>query len=78
MPDLPRTTAGGRTYLARFATETVHVYRDPAKPGNGVSRPALDRLLHDGLVRLCEYEPGAGRVVQVTDLGRAVLKDGPR
>lgn len=73
MPDLPSTTAGGRVYLARFAERTIHVYRDPAKPGNGVSRPHLDRLVRDGLVVLGEPVPDTGRPVTLTDLGRAVL-----
>ncbi|WP_034090414.1 hypothetical protein [Streptacidiphilus albus] len=73
MSDLPRTTAIGRTYLVRFAQAVIHVYRDPARPGAGVSRPALDRLLTDGLVGLGEYEPTRGRAVLLTDLGRAVL-----
>lgn len=80
---LPRTTATCRDYLARFAAAQdagtpVHVYRDPAKPGSGVSRPALDRLRGNGqpenaLVELGEYQPLRGRPVLVTDLGRAVL-----
>ncbi|GAA1977191.1 hypothetical protein [Kitasatospora viridis] len=78
---LPRTTAAGRTYLARFAEhqdkgQPVHVYRDPGhpnRPGNGVSRPALDRLRLDRLVQLGGYQAQHGRPVLVTDLGRAVL-----
>jgi hypothetical protein len=73
MPDLPRTTATGRTYLVRFSKATVHVFRDPAKPGSGVSRPALDRLLKDRLVSLGDYVPTVGRPIHVTDLGRAVV-----
>ncbi|MFI1522864.1 hypothetical protein [Kitasatospora cineracea] len=71
---LPSTTATGRDYLHRFAAATpvVHVYRDPAKPGSGVSRPALDRLLRDGLVVLGPATD-QGRPVQVTDLGHQVL-----
>jgi len=73
MNDLPRTTATGRDYLAWFAASTRHVYRDPAKPGNSVSRPALDRLLRDGLVQLGDYQPTLGKPVTVTDLGHQVL-----
>ncbi|MCC9307730.1 PadR family transcriptional regulator [Kitasatospora sp. RB6PN24] len=78
MPELPRTTATGRDYLQYFAQaqdagKPVHVYRDPAKPGSGVSRPALYRLRRDGLVELGDYRPLQGRPVHVTDLGRAVL-----
>ncbi len=76
MPNLPRTTAAGRNYLALFAAHTIHVYLDPGqprRPGNGVSRPALDRLVRDGLVQIGDYRPTYGRPVHVTDLGRAVL-----
>jgi hypothetical protein len=69
----PRVTKTGLGYLRRFAEGTVHVYRDPAKPGAGVSRPALDRLLRDRLVGLGAYEPTKGKPVTVTDLGRQVL-----
>lgn len=72
-PELPRTTAVGRSHLVRFAEVTIHVYRDPAKPGSGVSKPALDRLRRDGLVHLGEYVPTVGRPIVVTDLGHAVL-----
>ncbi|WP_037576705.1 recombinase family protein [Phaeacidiphilus oryzae] len=71
-----RLTKTGRDYLQRFAEATVHVYRDPAKPGSGVSRPALDRLLRDGLVRLGDHAPLKGRPIELTDLGRAVLAGG--
>lgn len=76
-PELPRTTAAGRAYLRQFAAATLHVYRDPAKPGSGVSRPALDRLLRDGLVVLGEYVPLMGKPIALTDLGRAVLAAHP-
>ncbi|RPE28000.1 hypothetical protein [Kitasatospora cineracea] len=71
---LPATTKTGRHYLAKFAAAApaVHVYRDPAKPGQGVSRPALDRLLTDGLVVLGPATD-QGCPVQVTDLGHQVL-----
>ncbi|MDH6141121.1 hypothetical protein P3T35_003134 [Kitasatospora sp. GP30] len=81
-PELPRTTDVGRGYLQRFAEAEqagapVHVYRDPAKPGSGVSRPALDRLRgtgpDDALVQLGDYVPLQGRPVRVTDLGYQVL-----
>ncbi|TQF04792.1 hypothetical protein E6W39_24400 [Kitasatospora acidiphila] len=82
-PELPRTTDVGRGYLARFAAaqdagKPIHVYRDPAKPGSGVSRPALERLRGNGqpddaLVELGDYVPLRGRPVLLTDLGRAVL-----
>jgi hypothetical protein len=77
-PELPRTTATGRHYLARFAAaerngQPVHVYRDPSKPGSGVSRPHLDRLRGDGLVDVGVYRPLHGRPVLLTDLGRQVL-----
>lgn len=73
-----RVTTTGRTYLERFSQlqhvgDPVHVFRDPAKPGAGVSRPALDRLLADGLVKLGEHVPGKGRPVVVTALGRTCL-----
>ncbi|MER5350628.1 hypothetical protein ABT093_09880 [Kitasatospora sp. NPDC002551] len=73
MDAAPRVTATGRRYLDRFANTTVHVYRDPGRPGSGVSRPALDRLLADGLVSLGDYVPLKGRPVTVTDIGRTVL-----
>jgi hypothetical protein len=73
MPDLPTTTKVGRALLQRIAEATTHVYRDPAKPGNGVSRPALDRLLDDRLVTFGGYIPLQGRPLRPTDLGRAVL-----
>lgn len=79
MPELPRTTAAGRNYLQYFAQaqdigKPMHVYREPGgRPGNGVSRPALDRLRKDGLVQLGDYRPLHGKPVLVTDLGRAVL-----
>jgi DNA-binding PadR family transcriptional regulator len=73
MADLPPTTATGRRYLARFAAETVHVWLGATKPGSGVSAPALERLLHDGLVVVGDPEPGKGRPISLTDLGRAVL-----
>ena len=72
--NLPTTNATGRNYLQHFIEKTVRVYKTPDKPGSGVSRPALERLLKDELVVL--GEPGAdepGRPVVVTDLGRAVL-----
>lgn len=78
-PETPMTSlpvlrnATHRGYLEQFAASTIHVYRDPAKPGAGVSRPALDRLLRDGLVQLGEYQPLKGRPVVVTDLGHQVL-----
>jgi DNA-binding PadR family transcriptional regulator len=68
-----QVTKAGRGYLERFAEATVHVYRDPAKPGSGVSRPALDRLLRDGLVRLGDHAPLKGRPIELTDLGRSAL-----
>lgn len=74
MSELPRTTAVGRHMLRRFAAEAVRIYRDPAKPGNGVSRPALDRLIRDGLINVGEHEPLKGRLLELTDLGRAVLE----
>jgi hypothetical protein len=70
---LPATTGVGRGYLRRFATVTVYVYLSTSRPGTGVSSPALNRLLRDGLVELGTYEPGNGRPVKVTDLGRAVI-----
>lgn len=71
--ELPAVTKAGLGYLRRFAAGTVHVYREFTKPGSGVSRPALDRLLADRLVELGEHDPKQGRPVTVTDLGRAVL-----
>jgi hypothetical protein len=78
--ELPRTTATGRHMLARFAAaqdagEPVHVYRadNTDRPGNGVSRPALDRLRRDGLVLLGERIPYVGQPVLVTDLGWQLL-----
>jgi hypothetical protein len=75
---LPRTTAAGRTYLQRFADaqdkgQPIHIYRDPSKPGSGVSRSALDRLRLDRLVEIGRYQPLHGRPIHVTDLGRQVL-----
>ena len=75
-PALPRLTTTGRNLLTRAATETIRIYRDPARPGSGVSRPALDRLMRDGLLTMGAYEPMAGRPLQVTDLGRAALTAG--
>ncbi|MEY9937325.1 hypothetical protein [Streptacidiphilus sp. MAP5-3] len=63
MTQLPRTTATGRGYLRRFADTEVYVYLRPDKPGNGVSRTALDRLLADGLVELGDRIPRLGRAV---------------
>lgn len=79
MPDLPRTTATIRGYLRRLdqATPPIHVYRDPARPGAGVSRTALDRMVRDGLVVLGGHTAPTGRPVTVTDLGRAVLAAHP-
>lgn len=76
--EVPSVTKAGLTYLVRFAAaqaagEPVHVYREFTKPGSGVSRPALDRLLTDELVELGDHDPQQGRPVTVTDLGRAVL-----
>lgn len=76
-PELPRTTIPGRHYLSRFAKETTYVFREPGRPGNGVGRPALERLQRDGLVEVGEYEPLKGKPLQVTDLGRAVLAAHP-
>ncbi|SEM29535.1 hypothetical protein [Streptacidiphilus jiangxiensis] len=77
MAGLPRTAQTGHDYLARFAGSAsggwlALVSRDPAKPSNGVSRPALDRLLRDGLVQLGDHT-GRGRPIHVTQLGHAVL-----
>lgn len=71
--ELPPVTKAGLGYLERFAAETVHVYRDFTKPGAGVSRPALDRLVRDGLVELGDHDPKQGRPVIVTWLGRDIL-----
>ncbi|MEV8324584.1 hypothetical protein [Kitasatospora sp. NPDC056731] len=81
MTDLPHTTAAGHRQLKRLADaedadQHVYVYRDPgypSRPGAGISRPTLDRLLADKLVRLDDYQPLRGRPVLVTDLGRSVL-----
>lgn len=79
MSDLPRVTQVGRSYLQRFADHEIYVYsdrepgRDRSKPGAGVSEPALERLIRDGLVYLGKPEMRRGRPVIVTDLGRAVL-----
>lgn len=73
MADLPRVTATGRTYLERWAATTTYVWLGATKPGNGVSAVALERLLHDGLVVVGDPEPGKGRPIALTDLGRAVL-----
>lgn len=81
--ELPSVTKAGFTYLERFAAaeaagEPVYVYREFTKPGNGVSRPALDRLLgtgaEDALVVLGDHDPKQGRPVTVTVLGHAVLE----
>ncbi|MFJ3221326.1 NUDIX domain-containing protein [Kitasatospora sp. NPDC086801] len=72
--NLPATNSTGRNYLQQFTERTVRVYKTPDKPGSGVSRPALERLLKDDLVVLGEpdaTEPG--HPVLITDLGRAVL-----
>jgi hypothetical protein len=71
--ELPSVTKTSLGYLERFAADTVYVYREFAKPGSGVSRPALDRLIRDGLVELGDHDPKQGRLVQVTTLGHAVL-----
>lgn len=75
MSDLPRTTKSGRILLRRFATEAVHVYSTTAKPGNGVSRAHLDRLLDDQLVTLAGSVHGLGCRIHVTELGSAVLAE---
>lgn len=72
-PELPKTTAAGRAYLCRFAKDTVYVYLGSSRPRNGVSAPALDRLVNDGLVTVGDHEPLQGRPIALTDLGRAVL-----
>ncbi|SUA72618.1 Uncharacterised protein [Nocardia otitidiscaviarum] len=77
MSDLPRTTKSGRILLRRFTADPVHVYLGPTKPGNGVSRVHLDRLLDDQLVTLGEHEHGLGRRLHVTERGRAVLAAHP-
>ncbi|WP_433592298.1 hypothetical protein [Nocardia sp. CA-145437] len=74
---LPKTTKSGRYMLRRFAAEAVDVYLTPTKPGNGVSRVHLDRLLDDELVTLGEHAHGLGRRIHVTDLGHAVLAAHP-
>ncbi|WP_069162944.1 hypothetical protein [Nocardia altamirensis] len=76
MTDLPRTTKGGRIYLRRFAAQDVHVYRTPDKPGNGVSRTHLDRLIDDALVTLDDTTP-EGQLIRVTELGKQVLHAHP-
>ncbi|MEY9876602.1 hypothetical protein ABH931_006112 [Streptacidiphilus sp. MAP12-33] len=84
-PELPTVTKAGLGYLQRFAAaeadgDPVYVYREFTRPGNGVSRPALDRLLGtdvgDALVKLGDHDPQRGRPVTVTDLGRRVLAAG--
>ncbi|MEU6582776.1 hypothetical protein [Nocardia sp. NPDC046763] len=73
MPELPKTTKVGVDYLRRFAKSEHYVYRDPAKPGSGISKPALERLMRDRLVYLGKPVPGRGRPVVVTITGRSVL-----
>ncbi|MEV6774336.1 hypothetical protein AB0N05_37445 [Nocardia sp. NPDC051030] len=77
MTELPRPTKGCRIYLRRFASENVYIYRDPTKPGNGVSRPHLDRLLDDELVTLDDRQPPHGRLIRVTELGEQVIRAHP-
>ncbi|WP_280454189.1 hypothetical protein [Nocardia brasiliensis] len=76
MTELPTTTKSGRIYLRRFVSEDTFVYRTPDKPGNGVSRTHLDRLLLDGLVTLGD-KTADGQLIRVTELGIQVLHAHP-
>lgn len=59
--------------VLRKAHENTVYIDGVAKPGRGISRPTLDALRKDNLVRTGEYEALKGYPLVVTPRGIAVL-----
>ncbi|WP_449062239.1 hypothetical protein [Planomonospora algeriensis] len=68
-----KPTPGQRRLLQRITADTVYVYRDPARPGSGITQATLTAVSSAGWVVLGDYQPLKGRPLALTDAGRALL-----
>lgn len=68
----PRLTAAQHQALTDIRDHTLYVGRDPGRPdyGSGYAGSTLRKLTMAGLIRRGPYQPGWGRLLELTKEGR--------
>jgi hypothetical protein len=70
-----KITAPSLKALREWDRTTTYVYAGRTdRPGNGITRGTLSRLMTDHLITLGPRVPGKGRPILITDTGRSVLR----